>query len=118
MSALNARGHGTVFYDSNRKKWFAKVPVGRTASGNVAYRKRQASSRREANEERRNLLLERDKQQVDQALPANFLDFASNHMRFEAINELRATTRSGYTYVLNKYVYPEFGQRTVGSITS
>jgi integrase len=112
------QGHGTVFYDSHRRKWYAKIPIGKTASGNVKYRKQQAGSKREANEARKSLLAERALQRNEVVPPELFLEFANNHMRFEAFNELRATTCSGYLYVLNKYVYPEFGHRDLSSITS
>jgi len=119
---VNARGQGTVTYDKTKRKWIARIPMGRRDNGTTIYRKRQASTKREAQVARQALLLERDTQ-PDCATPIAtnetlFKTFADDHMRHEASNELRATTCAGYSYVLHKYVYPTYGNRMLETITS
>ncbi|MGB8197279.1 MAG: site-specific integrase [Acidimicrobiales bacterium] len=111
-------GAGTVSYDKSRRKYFAKVPVGRTLDGRTLFKKRQADNRRQANEYRRQMLDERDRPSTAVSTAVTFSEFAEEHFLYEARNELRETTISGYLYALRKYVYPEYGKRTVSSITS
>lgn len=115
---MNDKGDGGVYYDRQKKKWFAKVPVGRTSTGRTSYWKRTASSRREASEARRELLRQRDNYDFESTLKPTFRSFADEHMKYEASTELRHTTLEGYRYILNKYVYPEFGDEILDTITS
>ena len=114
---MKALGMGSVTFDKAKGKWVARVPVGRRPNGTTLYRKRQATTKREALEARQSLVQERDSGAADTQATL-FRQFADDHMRYEASNELRATTCAGYRYVLHKYVYPEFGDRILQSITS
>jgi len=115
---MNEKGEGGVYYDRQKKKWLAKVPVGRSSSGRTTYWKRTASSRREANEIRRELLRQRDDADFTAIATPTFRSFAEEHLKYEATTELRSTTLEGYRYVLKKYVFPEFGDETIDAITS
>jgi hypothetical protein len=92
---MNPKGEGCVYFDKQKKKWIAKVPVGRAASGNTSFRKQSAGSRREANEVRRVMLSERDNAEFVATRKATFQEFANEHMLYEAANELRQTTWEG-----------------------
>ncbi len=115
---MTPRGLGSVTFDKTKGKWVARIPIGTRPNGATIYRKRQAATKREAQQARHDLLAERNEAALSPSRAVTFREFAEEHLEFEAANELRATTLSGYRYVLQKYVYPEYSDRTLHSITS
>jgi len=114
---MNVKGTGTVYFDKHHGKWFAKVPIGKTKSGLTAYKRKSASTKREAQLLRSALIVERDKEGVRK--PASTLRiFATQHLQTEARLELKRRTLTDYTYNLERYVYPVFENTLLTSITS
>jgi len=118
---MNAPGEGTVYFDAKKNVWFAKVPIGKNQRGNTSYRKRSAPNRREAEKTRRRLIAERessDKVVSPIVKMSNFQEFALAHLGGEARNEVREITLRGYLYLLEKYVFPEFGAKKLDELNS
>jgi len=120
---MNGQGEGSVVFDKARNVWYAKVPIGRTASGATAYRKRMAASKRDAERVRRQLILEREEFRLPttdafQGQPMTFQAFAEFHLNGEARQEIREVTRRGYIYLLESHAYPRFGSTPIQDIKS
>jgi len=127
---MGIHGEGTVGFDKTRGQYFARVPIGRLSNGKTRYVKRYAPTHREALHLRRALLNERDHPthgRIDTSLleaeplfteSVTFQAFAEHHLDGEARNEIREVTRRGYLYVLHLIVFPTFGNRQIGSISS
>jgi len=114
---MQSLGNGTVFYDRQTKKWTAKIPVGLTVSGNTAYRRKSALTKREAQALRLAMLAERATTPSSASLPT-FQTYAEHHLATEARQEIRPNTADGYLYNLQRLAFPKFGDRQISVITS
>jgi len=110
-------GDGTVGFDRSKGCWYARVPVGQDQKGRTKYRKRLATTKREAQQLQRELLSEIKNGIVHQN-NLTFKAYAELHLDGEARQEIREVTRRGYIYLMEKYAYPRFGNVQIGSIRS
>jgi len=127
---MGVHGEGTVGFDKSKGRYYARVPVGKHPDGKTRYVKRYASTKREASHVWRSLLLERDRVEAAGIVPqpsidvhrrgdgATFQRFAELHLGGEAMSEIREVTRRGYLEILHRLAFGEFGDRTIGDITS
>ena len=114
---MRSKGEGTVQYRSESKTWFAKVPVGKYANGKTKYKQVTASSRAKAERMRLELIGQRDQGVRLDRHRQTFRKYAEWYYSVEAVHKNRSSTIGNYQHLLERHVFPIFGERKLDEIT-
>lgn len=111
MSGKRSNGEGTLYYDKDRDRWVVEVVTGRKSNGRPDRRRRTASTRKEAEKIRRDLV---SAVEAGLAVPdgsrtvQGWLDYWFAEIR---PNEVSPETLNRDAYLARLHLYPALGSR-------
>jgi integrase len=106
-SKRRARGTGSIFWSDARGLWVGRVPRGKLPSGNTRYQEITDSSQKK--------LIERLKELRPPGADTTVAEWAE---RWHKSLTIRESSRAGYRYTLDMFVYPTLGDLAVAELTT
>jgi len=114
---MRAKGEGCLTFDEGRRRWVAKVPVGKYPSGKTKYKTLGAKTKGEARALLQDMLGERHAGRLPSGPLVTFEEFAREYYAGEAVNRMSPKTRNSSFGLLRNHVFPVIGARPMVRIT-
>ena len=114
---MRDRDTGTIYFDNSKERWIAKLQTGLTSRGAPRYTKRSALTRPEAVKLLVRLTVEREKGELSTGKDQTFQEFTTYYYDHSGGQRIRESTKDGYLYLFNHYVFPSIGKKKLRAIT-